>query len=139
MIISLYSSSSCGQLHNYSDNKYYYHVLNSGSPIEINTNQTTPIFYHYIPFGILKFYCIPLGLIPIFCFHNTFFMVNKNTSFRHIYCVILLSISELSLLLLCVFRCCGHYETWYLCCCRKANIDRPVARGGFWGLPVTPL
>ncbi len=40
-----------------------------------------------------------------------------------IICVILLSISELSLLLLHVFRCCGHCETWYLCCCREANID----------------
>ncbi len=75
MIISLYSSSSCGQPHNYSDNKYYYHALNSGTP---------------------KKWCM-----------------------KH--CVILLSISELSLLLLCVFRCCGHCETWY--CCREANID----------------
>ncbi len=47
MIISLYSSFSCGQPYNYSDNNYYYHVLNSGTPmnsgtpIEINTNQTT--------------------------------------------------------------------------------------------------
>ncbi len=62
MIISLYSSFSCGQPHNYSDNNYYYHVLNSGTPIEINTNQTTPIFYHYIPFGIIKVLLHPLGV-----------------------------------------------------------------------------
>ncbi len=44
MIISLYSSSSCGQPHNYSDNKYYYHVLNSGTPIS-HVPPSTPAEY----------------------------------------------------------------------------------------------